>query len=76
MKVYYTMEVATTAGATITVIHDHTGEMTTKVTMMIGEIEVAHYYRSSWGRGGRDSWSYGPTTSNPRDRDRFITEML
>ena len=38
------MEVAATAGATITatVVHDHTGEMTTKVTTTIGEIEAVH----------------------------------
>ena len=42
------MEVAAAAGATITCtttmtrIHEHTGEMTTKVAMTIGEIEVAH----------------------------------
>ena len=33
-------------------------------------------YRTSWDRGGRDSWSYGPSASNPRDRDRFITQMM
>ena len=32
--------------------------------------------RSSWDSGGRDSWSYGPSASNPRDRDRFVTQMM
>ena len=38
------MEVAATAGVTTTatVIHDHTGQMTTVVTMTSGEIGVAH----------------------------------
>ena len=32
--------------------------------------------RSSWDTGGRGSWCYGPSTSNPRDRDRFVTQMM
>ena len=32
--------------------------------------------RSSWDSGGRASWSYGPSVSNPRDRDRFVTQMM
>ena len=35
---------------------------------------------SSWDYGGRDdrwsSGSYGPSASNPRDRDRFVTQMM
>ena len=43
-KAAVAMEVAATTGAatTATVIHDHTEEITTKVTTTIGEIEVAH----------------------------------
>ena len=26
--------------------------------------------------GGRDSWSYGPSAGNPRDRDWFVTQMM
>ena len=32
--------------------------------------------RSSWDAGGRGSWSYGPSASIPRDRDRFVTQMM
>ena len=36
---------------------------------------------SSWDRGGRDDrWSsrdsWGPSAANPRDRDRFVTQMM
>ena len=72
------MEVAAAAGATTTatVIHNHTGEMTTKVTIYNDWEDRGGPYRTSWDRGGRDSWSYGPSASNPRDRDRFITQMM
>ena len=68
---------AATAGATMTVTEttDHPGEMTMH----------DHYDdcgdrggkgRSSWATGGRGSWGYGPSALNPRDRNRFVTQMM
>ena len=70
--------VAVTAGATLTATGTtgHPGEMT-MIAMPIGEIAAANAGPlGSWGTGGRDSRGYGPYTSNPRDRDRVITQMV
>ena len=72
------MEVAATAGATITatVIHGHTGETTTMVTMTIGEFGVVHTNTHGIGEDEAHGAMAPESASNLRDRDRFITQMM
>ena len=64
------MGVAAAAGAatTATVIHNHTGEMTTMVTMMIEEIEVAH----PGPHGTEEDAAHGTMASPPQNHATVI----